>query len=157
MSSKSTLEQKDQDANEGKVVSKGSELFKKQEVKQKGNQLAWYQKLISGNDLLSTCNYIKETLNTAYCLSSRSDMDIVIQDIIEQCRATKNKHFIWFAKLLENHLEGILNHAEYKISNGKVEGINQKIKTIRRQSYGLPDDEYFFLKLFDLSRNSAYN
>lgn len=31
MSSKSTLEQKDQDAYEGKVVSKGSELFKKQE------------------------------------------------------------------------------------------------------------------------------
>jgi transposase len=42
MSSKSTLEQKDQDAYEGKVVSKGSELFKKQEVKQKGNQLARY-------------------------------------------------------------------------------------------------------------------
>ncbi|MCI7252215.1 MAG: transposase, partial [Succinatimonas sp.] len=37
-------------------------------------------------------------------------------------------------------------------SNGKIEGINQKIKTIRRQSYGLPDDEYFFLKLFDASR-----
>ena len=34
----------------------------------------------------------------------------------------------------------------------KIEGINQKIKTIRRQSYGLPDDEYFFLKLFDASR-----
>ena len=34
----------------------------------------------------------------------------------------------------------------------KVEGINQKIKTIRKKSYGLPDDEYFFLKLFDVSR-----
>ena len=51
----------------------------------------------------------------------------------------------------------LTDHADYKISNGKVEGINQKIKTIRRQSYGLPDDEYFFLKLFDRSRNSAYN
>ena len=29
---------------------------------------------------------------------------------------------------------------------------NQKIKTIRMKSYGLPDDEYFFLKLFDDSR-----
>ena len=84
-------------------------------------------------------------------------MNIVIQDIIKQCLATENKHFVWFAKLLENHLDGILNLADYKISNGKVEGINQKIKTIRRNSYGLPDDEYFFLKLFDLSRNSAYS
>ena len=29
---------------------------------------------------------------------------------------------------------------------------NQKIKTIRRKSYGQLDDEYFFLKLFDDSR-----
>ena len=34
----------------------------------------------------------------------------------------------------------------------EVEGINQKIKTIRKKIYGLPDDEYFFLKLFDVSR-----
>ena len=35
---------------------------------------------------------------------------------------------------------------------GKIEGINQKIKTLRRHGYGYPDDEYFFLKLFDMSR-----
>ncbi len=34
----------------------------------------------------------------------------------------------------------------------KIEEINQKIKTIRRHGYGYPDDEYFFLKLFDMSR-----
>jgi hypothetical protein len=27
-----------------------------------------------------------------------------------------------------------------------------KIKTLRRQGYGYPDDDYFFLKLFDASR-----
>lgn len=45
--------------------------------------------------------------------------------------------------------EGIVSHAKYCICNGKIEGINQKIKTIRRQRNGLPNDEYFFLKLFD--------
>lgn len=54
--------------------------------------------------------------------------------------------------VVENHLGGIISYAEYPISNGMMEGINQKIKTIRRKSYGLPDDEYFFLKLFDASR-----
>jgi hypothetical protein len=38
------------------------------------------------------------------------------------------------------------------ISAGKIEGINNKIKTLRRQGYGYPDDDYFFLKLFDASR-----
>ena len=32
------------------------------------------------------------------------------------------------------------------------EGINNKIKTLRRQGYGYPDDEYFFLKIIDASR-----
>ena len=41
--------------------------------------------------------------------------------------------------LLGNHINGIISHAEYPLSNGKVEGINQKIKTIRRKSYGLFD------------------
>ena len=53
---------------------------------------------------------------------------------------------------LEKHLDGVISYAEYPISNGKVEGINQKIKTIRRKIYGLPDDEYFLIKLFDASR-----
>ena len=35
----------------------------------------------------------------------------------------------------------------------KIEGINNKIKTLRRQAYGYPDDEYFFLKLIDMSRH----
>ena len=34
---------------------------------------------------------------------------------------------------------------------GKHEGISHKTKTLRRSSYGLPDDEYFFLKLIDSS------
>jgi len=38
------------------------------------------------------------------------------------------------------------------LKSGKIEGINNKIKTLRRQAYGYPDDEYFFLKIFDISR-----
>jgi len=57
-----------------------------------------------------------------------------------------------FHRLLSKHFEGIIAHATYDVSSGKIEGINNKIKTLRRQGYGYPDDDYFFLKLFDLSR-----
>ena len=43
-------------------------------------------------------------------------------------------------------------HAKFRLSNAKIEGINNKIKTLRRQGYGYPDDEYFFLKLIAASR-----
>lgn len=71
---------------------------------------------------------------------------------MELCEASGNKHLLWFERLLYNHFDGIITHATYKISSGKIEGINNKIKTLRRQAYGYPDDEYFFLKLFDMSR-----
>ncbi|MFC2648191.1 MAG: transposase, partial [Coriobacteriaceae bacterium] len=42
--------------------------------------------------------------------------------------------------------------ARYRIISGKVEGTNQMIKTLRRAGYGYPNDEYFFLEIFDTSR-----
>ncbi|MCI6906410.1 MAG: transposase, partial [Succinatimonas sp.] len=33
-----------------------------------------------------------------------------------------------------------------------VEGTNNLIKSIRRNGYGYPDDDYFFLKVYDQSR-----
>ena len=39
-----------------------------------------------------------------------------------------------------------------KISSGKVEGINNLIKTVRRKTYGYRDNDYFFLKIMVESR-----
>jgi|GEM_PF-5534437 len=41
--------------------------------------------------------------------------------------------------------------SKQELRAGKHEGISHKTKTLRRSSYGLPDDEYFFLKLIDSS------
>ena len=43
-------------------------------------------------------------------------------------------------------------HATFNISDGRIEGINNKIKTLRCKGCGYQDDDYFFLKLFDVSR-----
>ncbi len=78
-----------------------------------------------------------------------------INEIIDMGRENVNKHFLWFTKLLENHMYGIITHARYNISTSKIEVMNNKIKTVRRQAYGYPDDKYFFLKyLIYLERNN---
>ena len=89
----------------------------------------------------------------AYEGNDKDVMKADILSIIDMCEATGNRHLIWFKNLLYNHLDGIIAHAVYKISTGKIEGINNKIKTFRRRGYGYPDDEYFFLKVLDASRN----
>lgn len=153
-SSKNTLQKKDKEAEEGKVLSKGSTLFHKEEVVRKSGYVDRYQELIKQNKLLFTLDIVKEKLSDAYKMTDEAKMANEISEIMDICSNTKNKHFLWFKRLLDNHFEGIIAHATYNISAGKIEGINNKIKTARRKAFGYSDDEYFFLKLFDASRKS---
>ena len=151
-SKRSTLQQKDKEALEGKVISRGSELFGTEDYVRSEGYEAHYDELLRQNRLLFVADLIKEKLNRAYQMDDPGQMGTAIGEIVFFCYETKNKHFEWFGRLLWKHHDGIVAHAKYKISSGKIEGINNKIKTLRRQSYGYPDDEYFFLKIMDASR-----
>ena len=152
MSKRSTLQKKDEDAISERVIHKGSPLFKTEDIKRKSGYEARYDALLQENKLLFTLDLVKEKLSAAYAMTDEAKMADAIIDIMDICKATGNKHLLWFSKLLDNHFEGIIAHATIKISSGKIEGINQKIKTLRRHGYGYPDDEYFFLKIMDMSR-----
>lgn len=151
-SSKQTLARKDREAEDGKILSKASSLFSKEQVVRKDGHLARYEDIIRQNKLLFTLDLIKEKLCEAYKMTDEPSMAGAISEIMDMCMATGNKHLLWFRRLLDNHFEGIIAHATYDISAGKIEGVNNRIKTLRRQGYGYPDDDYFFLKLFDASR-----
>jgi transposase len=52
-----------------------------------------------------------------------------------------------FAVRLRGFLAGILSHCHYPLHTSVLEGINNKIKVIKRMAYGFRDDAYFFLKI----------
>lgn len=52
-----------------------------------------------------------------------------------------------FVRKLEPYLEGIFAHCRYPLNTSVLEGINNKIKVLKRMAYGFRDDEYFFLKI----------
>jgi transposase len=52
-----------------------------------------------------------------------------------------------FARALRPYRSGILAHCRYPLGTNLIEGINNKIKVIKRMAYGFRDDEYFFLKI----------
>lgn len=58
-----------------------------------------------------------------------------------------------FAKTLRQHWFEILNYHEYEITTGPLEGLNNKIKTLKRQSYGFRDQEYFKLKILAIHKS----
>ena len=153
-SSRATLERKDREASEGKVLRKEGEIFSVSEVKRRDiGYVKKYDSILQQNRLLFTCDLIKEILREAYASRNESRMMELIVRAMDLCANSGNKHMAWFWKLLVRHLDGIVSHATYHISAGKIEGINNRIKTLRRQAYGYHDDEYFFLKLIDMSRH----
>ena len=52
-----------------------------------------------------------------------------------------------FAQNLAALVDGVINHCRYPLNTGLLEGINNKIKVLKRIAYGYRDDAYFFLKI----------
>ena len=52
-----------------------------------------------------------------------------------------------FARRLKEYLPGIIAHCRWPLHTSLLEGINNKIKVIKRMAYGYRDDDYFFLKI----------
>jgi transposase len=52
-----------------------------------------------------------------------------------------------FATNLAARIDGIISHCRYPLHTGLLEGINNKIKVLKRMAYGFRDDAYFFLKI----------
>lgn len=52
-----------------------------------------------------------------------------------------------FAKNLAVRIDGVIAHCRYPLHTGLLEGINNKIKVMKRMAYGFRDDAYFFLKI----------
>jgi transposase len=51
------------------------------------------------------------------------------------------------ANRLAGYIKGILSHARWPLHTSLLEGINNKIKVLKRMAYGYRDDEFFFLKI----------
>lgn len=52
-----------------------------------------------------------------------------------------------FAHSLKERLDGVLAHCRFPLHTGILEGVNNKVKVIKRVAYGFRDQDYFFLKI----------
>ena len=64
-----------------------------------------------------------------------------------KARRSRIEPLMRFAERLKPYLDGILAHCRYPLGTNLIEGINNKIKVIKRMAYGFRDDAYFFLKI----------
>lgn len=109
------------------------------------------------NEPLMKAYYLKESLKEIWCQVNKEAAEEVLDDWLKQAYDAKISQLTTFANTLKAHKWGILAWYDYHISTGKLEGINNKIKTMKRQAYGYRDQEFFNLKILSLhEKNYAF-
>lgn len=104
-------------------------------------------KLLLLNSVLAKTLILKEKLKHIWDCDHWSTARARIMEWCSMARSIGYRVLDSFAGMLERHSYGILSHCRYPIHTGKIEGMNNKIKVIKRKAYGFRDHDYFALKI----------
>jgi transposase len=119
----------------------------KNEENLKQNQKERLKELLSVNEVLNTVYILKDELKMLWQCRSEEEVSSSLEAWVGKARASGNEELSKFAKKLLRYSYGLINHAVYPINSAKLEGANNKIKVIKRRSYGFHDLTYFILKI----------
>lgn len=111
------------------------------------------EELLNLNELINTVMILKDQLKQLWSYQSRTWARKALDQWCALARSLNHRALNQFANMLERHRYGILNHCDYPIHTGKLEGVNNKIKVIKRKAYGFHDLRYFILKIFQACYN----
>lgn len=108
------------------------------------------ENVLNLNEPLMIAYYLKEDLKEIWNQLNKTDAEKVLEEWIKQANDSKIQPLIKMAATLRAYKPFILAWYDYPISNGPIEGTNNKIKVLKRQMYGFRNDEFFTLKLYAL-------
>jgi len=105
------------------------------------------KELLAANRKLATVYVMKEDLKHLWDYRYPAWARKFWKDWYLRAVRSRIAPLVKFAKALKNYIEGIIAHCRYRLHTSLIEGINNKIKVIKRMAYGFRDDEYFFLRI----------
>ena len=88
-----------------------------------------------------------DELRHLWGLGTRPQAVALVLDWIYRAAHSRIKPLVAFAQNLRNYIDGIVNSCKYEINTSVLEGVNNRIKQIKRRAYGFHDDQYFYLKV----------
>jgi len=103
--------------------------------------------LLGLNRRLFKAHLLKETFGQLWSYTSKTWARKFFDRWVEQLKWSRLAPYQKFARLVEQHLDGILTYCDKKVPLGYIEGTNLKAKNIIRRAYGYRDKEDMKLKL----------
>jgi transposase len=107
------------------------------------------RQLLVHSPLLHQAYTFREELTAIFNLNlSLTQADTRLRAWIRKVDAAKLDTFTGFIQTLNNHWQPILNYFPQRVSSGFVEGLNNKIKTIKRRCYGIRKSFTLFQRIW---------
>ncbi len=100
--------------------------------------------ILENHSDLAVCYAMKEELCRLFSLRDVTQATSAWNAWFDAAKESGIPALAHFASLKEKRLPGLVAHAVFPISTGKLEGFNNKVKVAKRIGYGYRDDAYFF-------------
>lgn len=103
--------------------------------------------LLAANQALMTVYVLKDDLKQLWRYRHSDNARTFWEGWLQRAMESGIEPLMRFARNLQPYVRGILAHCRYPLHTSLLEGINNRIKVIKRMAYGFRDQEYFFLKI----------
>ncbi len=133
---------------DGREMLKGSKyLFLKNWGNLRRDQRYRLDDILEVNARLNTVYWLKDLLAHIWSYRSPAWAQKMLEQWCAVAREDGHQALKRFAAKLERHQYGIISHCRHPMHTSKLEGVNNKIKVIKRVAYGFHDPVYFALKI----------
>ncbi|WP_335917291.1 ISL3 family transposase [Shewanella chilikensis] len=130
-----------------KRVKRGRWVLLKNRDNLTGKQAGYLNELLESNKSLMTVYLLREQLKEMWYCTDEAEATAQWNLWWQQVRESGIRPLLQFGQRLKNYLHGIVASAVHPLHTCRLEGMNNKIKLLKRMGYGYRDTEYFFLKV----------
>lgn len=122
-------------------------LLRNPENLRRPEQQIHLQELLNANRTLMTVYLMKAQLKTLWTAGNAWQWRAAWRQWLRHAQESQIPALMQFAKRLSRYWRGILSRVRWPMHTGQLEGINNRIKVIKRMAYGYRDSAFFFMKI----------
>lgn len=111
------------------------------------NELENLLKVCDEYPKLGLCLALKEKFREFFKIRTKEEASSFIDFFSVLADEYDIEEFKIFCRTLNNWRDGILNYYDYPITNGFVEGMNHKVKNIKRRAFNYRNDSNFHIRV----------
>lgn len=104
--------------------------------------------LVRWNARIVRAYYLKEAFQQFWLIADPTAAELHLRQWMRAAKRSRLQAFKLLVQLLESHLEGILAWTRLRLSNGALEGMNNKIKLISHRSFGFRSTRNYIAAIY---------